>query len=118
MTGKHPIVAGLRQRGFPPAPENETDEPSYTQPVLYSKIKAHPSTRVVYTERLLRNGTLTQKEADAFEEEFKAKLEGMLAATKALPAPQLNGDPLAEQRIMTGDRRSSDRISLMPSRSF
>ncbi len=78
---------------------NETDEPSYTQPILYSKIKAHPSTRVVYTERLLRNGTLTQQEADGFEEEFKTKLEGLLAATKALPAPQPSGDPLAEQRI-------------------
>ncbi len=82
---------------------NETDEPSYTQPTLYGKIKAHPSTRLVYTERLLRNGTLTQKEADAFEEDFKSKLEEMLAATKALPPSQLRGDPLAEQRINPAD---------------
>jgi len=78
---------------------NETDEPSYTQPLLYSKIKAHPSTRVVYTDRLLRNGTLTQKDADAIEEEFKGRLEEMLAATKAKPKSAPPADPLADQLI-------------------
>ncbi|MEO5928389.1 MAG: multifunctional oxoglutarate decarboxylase/oxoglutarate dehydrogenase thiamine pyrophosphate-binding subunit/dihydrolipoyllysine-residue succinyltransferase subunit, partial [Candidatus Kapaibacterium sp.] len=78
---------------------NETDEPSYTQPMLYSKIKAHPSTRVVYTDRLLRNGTLTQAQVDAIEEEFKSRLEGLLAATKAQPKPELAADPLADQLI-------------------
>ncbi len=75
---------------------NETDEPSYTQPLLYSKIKAHPSSRVVYTERLLRNGTLTQAEVDAVEEEFKSRLEDLLAATKAAPKAVQAADPLQE----------------------
>lgn len=86
---------------------NETDEPSYTQPILYSRIKAHASTRVVYTDRLLRNGTLTQQEVDAVEEEFKKKLESLLAATKALPQAQPTGDPLAEQRINPSDTWSN-----------
>jgi len=86
---------------------NETDEPSFTQPLLYSKIKAHPSTRVVYIERLLRNGTLTQQEVDAAEEEFKNKLEGLLAATKALPKAEPKDDPLADQRINPSDTWSN-----------
>jgi 2-oxoglutarate dehydrogenase E1 component len=82
---------------------NETDEPSYTHPILYSKIKSHPSARVVYTERLLRNGTLSQKDVDAIEDEFKSRLEGLLAATKAQPQAQPLNDPLAEQRINPAD---------------
>ncbi|HVZ39535.1 MAG TPA: multifunctional oxoglutarate decarboxylase/oxoglutarate dehydrogenase thiamine pyrophosphate-binding subunit/dihydrolipoyllysine-residue succinyltransferase subunit [Candidatus Kapabacteria bacterium] len=78
---------------------NETDEPGYTQPLLYAKIKAHPSTRVVYTDRLLRNGTLTQQEVNSYEDEFKERLEGLLAATKALPPAQDMGDPLREDAL-------------------
>jgi 2-oxoglutarate dehydrogenase E1 component len=78
---------------------NEGDEPSYTNPVLYNKIKSHPSTRAVYTERLLRNGTLTQQEVDQMDEEFKSSLESMLAATRAQVRPTLPEDPLADQRI-------------------
>jgi 2-oxoglutarate dehydrogenase E1 component len=78
---------------------NEGDEPSYTQPLLYQKIKRHPSARVVYTDRLVRNGTLRQEEVDAIEKEFKDQLEALLAATKAKPQAKPLDDPLADQRI-------------------
>jgi 2-oxoglutarate dehydrogenase E1 component len=38
---------------------NEGDDPSYTQPILYRKIKEHPSVAVQYGERLVREGVLT-----------------------------------------------------------
>jgi len=78
---------------------NETDEPSYTQPLLYKKIRSHPSTRLVYTGRLLRNGTLTTEDVDRMEKEFREKLEALLAATKAQVAPPSPSDPLADQLI-------------------
>jgi 2-oxoglutarate dehydrogenase E1 component len=78
---------------------NEGDEPSYTNPMLYHKIKSHPSTREVYTDRLLRNGTLTQHDVDAIDAEFKEKLEAMLAATRAMVPAPLPADVLADQRI-------------------
>ena len=34
---------------------NEADDPSYTQPLLYKKIKDHPSVAVLYGERLTRD---------------------------------------------------------------
>jgi 2-oxoglutarate dehydrogenase E1 component len=40
---------------------NEGDDPSYTQPLMYRKIKEHPSVSSLYTERLLREGVI-QKE--------------------------------------------------------
>jgi 2-oxoglutarate dehydrogenase E1 component len=78
---------------------NETDEPMYTQPILYHKIRQHPSTRVVYTARLLRNGTLTVEEVERMEGEFKEKLEKLLAATKAQGKIDGPADPLADQLI-------------------
>lgn len=78
---------------------NETDEPSYTNPVLYSKIRNHPSARHVYTERLVRNGTMTQERAEEIEKRFRSELEEMLAATKAQPKLPDPDDPLADQQI-------------------
>ena len=44
---------------------NETDEPAYTQPVMYAKIKAHPPVRKLYADRLIEAGVVTKEEADA-----------------------------------------------------
>ncbi|HEY8506315.1 MAG TPA: 2-oxoglutarate dehydrogenase E1 component, partial [Gemmataceae bacterium] len=54
---------------------NEGDEPSFTQPVMYQKIKARPSVTAVYTEQLIREGVLTPEEAHALDEEFQQKLD-------------------------------------------
>jgi 2-oxoglutarate dehydrogenase E1 component len=78
---------------------NETDEPSYTNPLLYRKIRAHAPTHTVYTERLLRNRTLTKEQVEEIESEFKNRLEGLLAATKAQVIPAQPEDPLEEQRL-------------------
>jgi multifunctional 2-oxoglutarate metabolism enzyme len=41
---------------------NEGDDPSYTQPVMYRKIKEHPSVSVLYAERLARESVMTAEE--------------------------------------------------------
>jgi 2-oxoglutarate dehydrogenase E1 component len=35
---------------------NEADDPSYTQPILYRKIRQHPSVAAIYSESLMREG--------------------------------------------------------------
>ena len=47
---------------------NEGDDPSYTQPMLYRKIKEHPPVGVIYAERLSREGCLSAGEAQALRE--------------------------------------------------
>tara|TARA_Y100000590_G_scaffold307703_1_gene347420 strand:+ start:566 stop:3460 length:2895 start_codon:yes stop_codon:yes gene_type:complete len=50
---------------------NEGDEPSFTQPVMYKKIKQHPTTLNVYASKLIKNGTITEKEFDKMKKEFR-----------------------------------------------
>jgi 2-oxoglutarate dehydrogenase complex dehydrogenase (E1) component-like enzyme len=48
---------------------NEVDEPSFTQPVMYREIAAHRSVRELYSERLIREGKLTEEDIEAMRKE-------------------------------------------------
>src|SRR5262249_19189690 len=54
---------------------NEGDDPSFTQPITYGKIKNRPSVVSVYTDRLVRDKELTREESAAFDERFQHKLQ-------------------------------------------
>lgn len=43
---------------------NETDEPEFTQPVMYREIKAHKTVRALYEAKLLEEGKVDQAELD------------------------------------------------------
>ena len=48
---------------------NEGDEPSFTQPLMYKKIKAHPTTREIYAQQLVSEGVFTADQANNIVEE-------------------------------------------------
>ncbi|MPZ09100.1 MAG: 2-oxoglutarate dehydrogenase E1 component [Kiloniellaceae bacterium] len=54
---------------------NEGDEPAFTQPLMYKAIGKHPTVRQVYAERLVREGTCTEGEADALLQEWNERLD-------------------------------------------
>ena len=54
---------------------NEGDEPSYTQPLLYKKIKSHRSTREMYGERLILDKEMTREEYEQLQSEAKQRFE-------------------------------------------
>jgi 2-oxoglutarate dehydrogenase E1 component len=66
---------------------NEGDEPSFTQPIMYAKIKDRPSLTEIYTEALILRGDLTVEETEAITREFQTKLESAVAGAKAGPKP-------------------------------
>lgn len=51
---------------------NEGDEPTFTQPLLYKKIKAHSSPREAYAKKLLAAGVIGEAEAQAIVDEITA----------------------------------------------
>jgi 2-oxoglutarate dehydrogenase E1 component len=65
-------LVGYRRHGH-----NETDEPLFTQPELYARIKAHPTPRQVWGNRLVRDGVLTKADVDAMDTEFSKSLESI-----------------------------------------
>lgn len=54
---------------------NEGDEPAFTQPLLYAKIKNRPTVSAVYTEKLIAGGTLKREEAEEIQRQFHEKLD-------------------------------------------
>jgi multifunctional 2-oxoglutarate metabolism enzyme len=57
---------------------NEGDEPAYTQPVLYNKIRNHPTVSENYKELLVRRGNLTEEEAQGIFDESNRALSDAL----------------------------------------
>jgi 2-oxoglutarate dehydrogenase E1 component len=69
---------------------SEVDEPSYTHPLLYKKIEAHPSVRKIYADKLLRNKELEIKEAEEMAADFNKRFEQAVEIVKSLQSPIAN----------------------------
>jgi 2-oxoglutarate dehydrogenase E1 component len=54
---------------------NEGDEPAFTQPLMYKKIRSHPSTLEIYSKRLVEEGVVSDADVDAMKAEWRATLE-------------------------------------------
>ncbi|MHA6691044.1 2-oxoglutarate dehydrogenase E1 component [Devosia sp. A449] len=54
---------------------NEGDEPSFTQPLMYSKIRSHKTTLELYSDKLVGEGLLTAAEVDKLKADWRATLE-------------------------------------------
>jgi len=65
---------------------SETDEPSFTQPMLYRKIAGHPLVSALYTRQLVSEGSITAAEGEAITAEYSAALEENLQKAKAREA--------------------------------
>jgi 2-oxoglutarate dehydrogenase E1 component len=70
---KHDVVIDMfcyRRYGH-----NESDEPSFTQPIMYRAIAGHKSTREVYASRLIEEGLHTRESAEQVVADFRDHLE-------------------------------------------
>jgi len=64
---------------------NEGDEPSFTQPLLYERIRRKESVRKTYTELLLERGILQQADLERIEADLSGQLERALSVIETRP---------------------------------
>ena len=62
---------------------NEGDEPMFTQPIMYTTIAKHPTTREIYRERLIAEGVFTAEGGDEIEAEFRSHLDAEFEAASS-----------------------------------
>ncbi|MBS4045022.1 MAG: 2-oxoglutarate dehydrogenase E1 component [Alphaproteobacteria bacterium] len=94
---------------------NETDDPSFTQPIMYRTIATHPTTRQIYAKRLIEEGTITEADAEAMVTEFQNKLEGELEASKSFKpnkADWLEGKWAGLEEASGDERRGTTGVEL------
>ncbi len=94
---------------------NETDEPAFTQPLMYKAIATHPTTREVYRQRLIDEGLLTAADAETIEKAFLARLEGEFQAAKSYrpnKADWLEGEWKGFTIAGGDDRRGTTAVDL------
>jgi len=87
-----------RRRGH-----NESDNPSFTQPLMYDLIDAKRSVRKLYTEALIGRGDITVEEAEQALQDYQQQLERAFAEVReAAGQPNVPGSvvrPPDEDRI-------------------
>jgi len=78
---------------------NEGDEPAFTQPLMYAKIRGRRSVRKRLTEKLVNRGDISLEEADEAFSHFQARLEAAFEATRESAPPQACALPEQEPEI-------------------
>ena len=76
-------LVGFRRLGH-----NEGDEPSYTQPLMYARVKAHPGVRYLYAQKLIRGNIVSEEELKTMTDTVVAKYEDILQRAKQTKKPK------------------------------
>lgn len=83
---------------------NESDEPKFTQPLLYKAIEKHLNPLKIYVNQLVKEGKLQEAQAKDMEKEFKAHLQSALNEAKEYNAALAEvkfGGAWADMRLST-----------------
>ncbi len=81
-------LVGYRRHGH-----NEGDEPGFTQPTIYQAIKAHPTARALWAERLIGERIVTAEEVAAEEKAVMDRLTAIHSEATARGASAPSYDP-------------------------
>jgi multifunctional 2-oxoglutarate metabolism enzyme len=113
--------------GFRRLGHNEGDEPSYTQPVMYARVKAHPGVQHIYAQALIREKVISEGDLKEMTNSVVNVYEDILKRAKQIASDKpmraaLN--PAVDEEDGSGIldtsvsaeliRQVSDKISLVP----
>ncbi|SKA35592.1 2-oxoglutarate dehydrogenase E1 component [Consotaella salsifontis] len=62
---------------------NEGDEPGFTQPIMYRKIREHPSTLEIYSKKLIEEGIVTAEQVESRKSEWRQALDQEFEAAQS-----------------------------------
>ena len=74
---------------------NEGDEPAFTQPLMYKKIRSHPTTLEIYRKKLIAEGVVTEGEVEKMKADWRARLEAEFEAARATSRTRPTGSTAA-----------------------
>ena len=89
-----------RRRGH-----NESDNPAFTQPLMYDLIDKKRSVRKLYTESLIGRGDITLEEAEQALQDYQGQLEKVFTEVReatSQPSAVQTPDPQAEFPVAVG----------------
>ncbi|MFZ0920016.1 MAG: multifunctional oxoglutarate decarboxylase/oxoglutarate dehydrogenase thiamine pyrophosphate-binding subunit/dihydrolipoyllysine-residue succinyltransferase subunit [Candidatus Dormiibacterota bacterium] len=77
---------------------NETDEPAYTQPLMYMKIRQHPTVRELFAAQLVADGLLRPEDVEAQSKAMYARIADAHKRVKENLAAEL--DDLTHEQVI------------------
>ncbi|HRH34256.1 MAG TPA: 2-oxoglutarate dehydrogenase E1 component, partial [Catalimonadaceae bacterium] len=86
---------------------NESDEPKFTQPNLYTIIAKHPNPREIYKKQLVERGDVDASLADQMDQEFRDTLQERLNLVRQKQVPYLT-KPLDEEWTLLRKSKPED----------
>jgi 2-oxoglutarate dehydrogenase E1 component len=98
-------LIGYRRYGH-----NETDDPETTQPLVYQKVKNHPSVSQLYTEKLIRMQLLTAEQAEQLKSEVLDRLKTAYDQMK-LQDKDASGQPTLAGSV---DSKVAEAVTAVP----
>ena len=94
---------------------NESDEPAFTQPLMYRTIARHPTTRQIYADRLIAAGVVSEGEVEAVANSYLDELEAQFEAAKSYrpnKADWLEGAWAGLETASGDDRRGDTGVAV------
>ncbi len=96
-------LVGYRRHGH-----NEGDEPNFTQPMMYARVREHPTVRELFARRLAESGVIGADQADLLWNSTYDRFVEIQAAFKAgatrkgaKPEPQRGPGPVSDDAVET-----------------
>jgi 2-oxoglutarate decarboxylase len=77
---------------------NETDEPAYTQPKMYDRIRTHATVREIFAQQLIDEGLITKDDAEARAQAAYDRVQGAHHKVKATTATVVSDDGAEPQQ--------------------
>ena len=93
---------------------NEGDDPGYTQPGMYQRVKRHPDVRKVYTQQLVERKDVDAKLAKEMAKKFKDQLQGLHTKVKNNDLPYSYQPPEEDWRQLDRDHWKAERFAQSP----